>query len=995
MKKVIILGAGKPLSGFSPTIFFKQNKFFNNFEVIKNIFLKYTKNITLVTGFDYKKIKKNIKTKIVYNSKWSKTKSLYSLLCNDFEKTDEIIIVYSDIIFNENILNELIKSEKEISIVISSKNIKYKKGKEYLNIKKKKISNVGSNLKKNDVNAEFIGLVKIKKDAINFFESIKKDKKNFEKLQISDLIKILLKNNFDCKLIDIKNDWVEINNNHNKLRKYILSTKANSLAFAKRYLKISKVLPQLTFSIKDWKKDKSNLVDKIKKFSNNIIIRSSSFDEDNFQTSGAGKFLSFNNIPIDSKFSNKIEKVISSFKSDNLENQVLIQPSAKNIICNGVVFTNKLENNFPAYTVNLDFKKNDTSSITSGKSENHKTFIISKYNLNINEISDPYIKKIIKASKEIEDLFLQESLDIEFAINKNKQIILFQVRPIIIDKKKEIKKKIYDKTYEHNFKKWNKSYKNLKHKTYLSPLLGLMPDWNPAEIIGFKPKPLSFSIYEELITDRIWAKQRDQFGYKKISDPKLLVNFFGTPYVNVNKTFNSFIPKNININFEKKLLKYYNNFLLNNNQFHDKIEFEIIPTCLTSNFKNLRKKFKKNNFSEKEIDFLEKELRKINLRVKKILDKNLAKVKLLEKNYKNIVIKKVPKTILIKKLINECKKNGTIAFAHLARTAFFSMAILKDAHKNKIISKNGLDQFLNSLNTINKIMTEDSIKFRKKEIKKKIFFEKYRHLRPGTYDITSENYGESNFKILKDIAKNSKELKKINLDQWKKEKNLLFDYLNKENIVNFKNVNEFEKFLRISIEQRELSKFYFTKYINKILELITKLSSQKKITREDINFLRLKEIINLREKNLKKLKEKINLRKNQYEINKEFELPQILSNKSQFLNFKLLKGIPNFIGRKKIIQKVEYVKNFKSEKNILRNKIVLIESADPGYDWIFSKKIGGLITMFGGANSHMAIRSSELNLPAAIGVGSLKFNELMKATLVKLDSNNKILEVIK
>ena len=52
MKKVIILGAGKPLSGFSPTIFFKQNKFFNNFEVIKNIFLKYTKNITLVTGFD-------------------------------------------------------------------------------------------------------------------------------------------------------------------------------------------------------------------------------------------------------------------------------------------------------------------------------------------------------------------------------------------------------------------------------------------------------------------------------------------------------------------------------------------------------------------------------------------------------------------------------------------------------------------------------------------------------------------------------------------------------------------------------------------------------------------------------------------------------------------------------------------------------------------------------------------------------------------------------
>ena len=134
---------------------------------------------------------------------------------------------------------------------------------------------------------------------------------------------------------------------------------------------------------------------------------------------------------------------------------MLIQPSAKNIICNGVVFTNKLENNFPAYIVNLDFKKNDTSSITSGKSENHKTFVISKYNLNINSISYPYIKKIIKAAKEIEDLFLQDSLDIEFAINKNKEFILFQVRPIILDKKMK-QKKIYNKIYEDNFKNGKK-----------------------------------------------------------------------------------------------------------------------------------------------------------------------------------------------------------------------------------------------------------------------------------------------------------------------------------------------------------------------------------------------------------------------------------------------------------------------------------------------------------------------------------------------------------
>ena len=37
---------------------------------------------------------------------------------------------------------------------------------------------------------------------------------------------------------------------------------------------------------------------------------------------------------------------------------------------------------------------------------------------------------------------------------------------------------------------------------------GIMPDWNPAEIIGVRPKPLALSLYRDLITDSIWAYQR-------------------------------------------------------------------------------------------------------------------------------------------------------------------------------------------------------------------------------------------------------------------------------------------------------------------------------------------------------------------------------------------------------------------------------------------------------------------------------------------------------
>ena len=39
------------------------------------------------------------------------------------------------------------------------------------------------------------------------------------------------------------------------------------------------------------------------------------------------------------------------------------------------------------------------------------------------------------------------------------------------------------------------------------------------------------------------------------------------------------------------------------------------------------------------------------------------------------------------------------------------------------------------------------------------------------------------------------------------------------------------------------------------------------------------------------------------------------------------------------------------------------------HDYLFSKNIGGLITCYGGANSHMAIRCAELGIPAVIGCG--------------------------
>ena len=85
---------------------------------------------------------------------------------------------------------------------------------------------------------------------------------------------------------------------------------------------------------------------------------------------------------------------------------------------------------------------------------------------------------------------------------------------------------------------------------------------------------------------------------------------------------------------------------------------------------------------------------------------------------------------------------------------------------------------------------------------------------------------------------------------------------------------------------------------------------------------------------------------------------------------------PNFISEKKVKSNILNIDQ-KDSLIDLNNKIILI-NADPGYDWIFSYKIRGLITKYGGVNSHMSIRCEEKQLPAIIGVGDELFESLKK-----------------
>ena len=56
-----------------------------------------------------------------------------------------------------------------------------------------------------------------------------------------------------------------------------------------------------------------------------------------------------------------------------------------------------------------------------------------------------------------------------------------------------------------------------------------MPDWNPAEIIGLKPRPLALTLYREIITDHIWSSNRKNIGFKDLSSHHLMTTFLEHP----------------------------------------------------------------------------------------------------------------------------------------------------------------------------------------------------------------------------------------------------------------------------------------------------------------------------------------------------------------------------------------------------------------------------------------------------------------------------------
>ena len=771
-----------------------------------------------------------------------------------------------------------------------------------------------------------------------------------------------------------------------------MPTKAETLIKLEKYQKkINIIIPKIFyFKKKDYFKSKRKILKKIEKIfkGKKIILRSSSRQEDQQNISNAGKFKSYPNLEINlSLLNEKIFSILEEFKSPL--DQVIVQEFISKPDLSGVIFTRNINNNSPYYFINID-NSGRTDLITSGKANpSMKTLVFfrdfDKYKIDKKNLI------LLKTIKKIEKIFNNDRLDIEFCI-KRKKIFIFQCRPL-----KKIKPvndiAIRDALINITMKIEKLKRKNpliIGNKTYFSN----MADWNPAEMIGNKPTTLSLSLYAELITDRVWATQRKDYSYQDLSSHPLMLNFGGSPYIDLRVDFNSFLPEKLDKSIKEKSINYYLNKINRNKELHDKVEFNIIETCFDLDSEKNLLKFLNKKESLKYLNCLKDLTNDIFNQKKGNFKKELSKIDKLNQDIQLIKKSNLSEIHKIYFLINSCKNLGTLPFSGLARSAFIATKFLRSFVKKNIITEIELENFYSSINTItNKINTELS-KIKNASGKKKFIY-KYGHLRPSTYSISSKNYKE-NFDNY--FSKNEEKFKKNTKFKLSSNSKKIINHLFKKNKIKIDS-KEFISFAAEAIRLREYSKFIFTKSIDEIFNNLIKLGKEIKISREDMEHLSIKNILKNYNnveggfKLKKQLSKEIFENKKNMSLLKLIEYPDFIQNKDDMYHHVVNKKKGNFITTKKINGSIIDFSKIKNYENI-RGKIVLLENADPGYDFIFTKNIKGLITEYGGANSHMSIRCMELGIPAIIGIGSKEFNFLKEKKNIEINSFQKTYAIL-
>lgn len=729
-----------------------------------------------------------------------------------------------------------------------------------------------------------------------------------------------------------------------------------------------------------------------------LVVRSSAAGEDGPQKTCAGEYDSVLNVSsADSEaIRAAIATVISSYERKGLGSgvdEVIVQEMVLNTSMSGVVFTHDLNTGAPYYVINYDDVSGLTNTVTSGGGEYaNRTLYIHRGATEA--VRSERFQRLMRAVQELEQVMGSQFLDVEFALGADMTPYLLQVRAI---------------TTQPN---WNRAVARridaalqgiqAMVRARLQPMagvhgsttvLGQMPDWNPAEMIGRAPRALAYSLYKTLITDHAWRVARERMGYAVPAGQPLMISLAGQPFIDTRLSFNSFLPDGLPPGICGKLVDAWVARLQAHPELHDKVEFEVAITAYSFDVDE-----KMEALIDSALDCEEKSIFKEALRrqTRALLNgdgeggigRAMAMVQVLAGKQVSMSRSSIAHDVsTLHGMMDDCIRLGTIPFAILARHGFIARTILLSLNRRGILSMDEIHAFQSGVRTVASSLVRDMRRLQLGELARPDFMAEYGHLRPGTYDILSRRYDQMPDLGLND-AQFPPELGRQGFRLSAAQEREIDALLREEGFAGM-DAHKLLEYVEAATVGREYGKFVFTRSVSDMLEIIAAFGEQHGLSRDEMSHIgvgQLFEVVTTSgegsiEERLRTISEE---EAERHALSVAIRLPQVLFDEAGVHVIPFQISHPNFITQEKITAACVTLLAGRSAPT-LTGRVVLIENADPGFDWIFAQHIGGLITKYGGANSHMAIRCAEFGIPAAIGCGEQRFEMLVNANQVHLD----------
>jgi hypothetical protein len=701
-----------------------------------------------------------------------------------------------------------------------------------------------------------------------------------------------------------------------------------------------------------------------------FAVRSAAWTEDSATESLAGRYETLLNVPR-TQLEGAIGAVIAGMPGhagDALFVQRMIDP----VIVAGVASTHRLADGAPWYCVEM--APHDCAAVTGGRASGRQ-YCVARAAMQDGEVwaSMPAPARLaLLALREVEALLGGVPSEIEFAVTAGDggqlRACLLQARRItLVDR-------------------WSKDctpsqWPSLDDLGRPDPLpavhgrrtlLSLMSDWNPAELLGVHPRPLSTAMFQDLIGDGVWWEARSRLGYAACPVPRLplIRPVLGRPMVDLRRSANSLLPAGLSAGLSARIVDGWIDTLEHRPELHDKVEFDVFRTA--RDFRPAAAVRSSSAFlADAQVLLWEQELTRLTGDIMSMATGGAVATQLA------VLQRLVGEDVSggWAPLLERCRA-GTLAFSVLARVAFIGEAQLRSAVARGALTRPRAQQLRATARATQFDIAGASELLRS--------MPGSGHLRPSTFDITQSTWDESGIGAAGMAAPLPAG---AGFCLSGAEANDLAALLAESGLPG--DAAGWVRFVQFGASMRETAKLVFSRHLQAAMVQIERVAGAAGVDREGVSWLTLAQLragesLSLagRSRDWQRCIEAARL---QHGRDARAVMSPLLSGPIDRFVADSFGSIPNFVGQERATGPLSVLGPTSLPHPALKGAIVAVSSADPGYDWIFQHGIAGLITAWGGANSHLAIRCAEHGLAAAIGCGEIVFAQASQATHASID----------